>query len=59
MYECSICYSTYESADDLANHIRSMHMPQSVPSYECALCGERFTDDGNLFSHMNGSHPVR
>ncbi len=52
-FECSECGAAFDSAEELANHIKDSHADEGKEnSFECKKCGERFESAEELREHM-------
>ncbi len=56
-YECSICDETFQTKEELAEHMEEAHGSAVVQNYKCAVCGETFNSEGELEEHIKDDHP--
>ncbi len=54
-FQCSQCGDTFDSADELAFHIKDDHSSEE-DEFECSKCGERFESKEELKEHMDSAH---
>ena len=55
-FKCSQCGDTFDSADELADHIKDDHSNESEDKFECSVCGEEFESKEELKEHMSSAH---
>ena len=55
-FKCSQCGDTFDSADELAYHIKDDHSSGGEDKFECSVCGEEFESKEQLKEHMGSAH---
>jgi len=53
-YECTYCGETFETAEELAEHVESAH--SDTPEFECSVCGQVFATKDQLAQHIRTNH---
>lgn len=56
-YECSVCGATFETKDELSEHIREEHGSSQANEFKCSICGDTFGSEGELEEHIKDDHP--
>jgi uncharacterized C2H2 Zn-finger protein len=56
-FECTACGETFETSEELAEHIESVHVEKEMPDFQCGVCGENFGTKQELIDHIRAAHP--
>lgn len=55
-FECTTCGASFETGEELADHIESAHESEKMGDFECGVCGERFETKEELVDHTRVAH---